>query len=99
MSKIKYDDSNKSTIINNLNNCINILNDININFDNLYIPYNFYYKNSLKNLKYDLKNNKDNLIKYKNSIINDMNKISKNELELQSKINKIDNIIISENDI
>lgn len=95
MTKIKYNNNNKNTIISNLNNCIDNLNVINNSFYNTYIPDDYYYKNTLANLMKDVRNIKDDVNNYKNDINRVMENINKNELELSSRINKINELNIS----
>lgn len=94
MTKIKYNGESKNSIINNLNVTIDSLTTINNKFTNTYVPYDFYYKNSLNNLSYNLKEVKKNLENYKNNLNSCTEKISKNELELLSIINNIEELII-----
>lgn len=94
MTKIKYNIESKNSIINNLNATIDLLTTINNKFTNTYIPYDFYYKNSFNNLSYNLKEIKKELDNYKNDLNNYIEKINKNELELLSTINNIEELII-----
>ena len=95
MTKIKYNSDKKNTIVNNLNNIIDNVDVIINNFNNVYIPYDYYYKTTLVNLKYELKNINNNLKEYKYDFTYCSDKICKNELEILSNINKIDDVIIN----
>ena len=94
MTKIKCNAENKSTIINNLNECVNTLTNINNAFYNTYIPYDFYYKNNLNNIKNDLISSKNKLNNYKNNLNKFIEEINEEELEILSKLNKIEDIMI-----
>lgn len=98
MTKIIYNDDNKKGVINSLNTCINNLGNINNILSNTYIPYGFYYTNTLRNLKNNLVNTKEDLVDYKNDINKYMENINKNELELSSRINKIEDVIVEKFD-
>ena len=94
-TKIEYNDSYKDSVINALNVCYNDLNSCNNILNNTYIPYDFYYKNTLNNTKYNLNENKESLFEYKDNINKYFSEINKKELELSSKINKLEEINIS----
>lgn len=94
MSKIKYNGDSKNSIINSLNVCLDTLSTINNSFYNTYIPYGFYYKNTLANLESSLIEDKEDLSNYKNNINKCMEDLNKNELEIMSKLNKIEEVII-----
>ncbi len=94
MAIIKCNYENKKKIINNLNNCISNLDDVNKVFKNTIIPYDFYYINSLNDIKKIIVTTKNDLNNYKNDINNCLENMNKNELELLSKINKIDDLVI-----
>lgn len=94
MVKVKYNKENKNSITNNLNNCQNILNEINNRLYNMPNPYDYYYRNTLNNIKNTLRINKNDLLDYKNSLNNCIENINKDELELSAKINNIEELII-----
>lgn len=95
MTKIKYNMENKNSIISNLNGCISKLSVINNNFYNTYFPRDFYYINSLFSMERELITIKENLSNYKDNINAIMEKINKNELEMASKLSKINELSIS----
>lgn len=95
MTKIKYNVKNKTNIISNLNGCISKLNVINNNFYNTYFPRDFYYINSLFSMERELITIKEDLNNYKDNINAIMEKINKNELEMASKLSKINELSIS----
>ena len=95
MTKIKYNMENKNSIISNLNDCISKLNVINNNFYNTYFPRDFYYINSLFSMERELITIKEDLSNYKDNINAIMEKINKNELEMASKLSKINELSIS----
>lgn len=92
--KIKCNIDNKNIIINHITNCIDKIDDINKILYNTNIPNDFKYKSKLKDLQTKLINDKEKLFDYKNDFNKFVNEINKNELELNSKINKIEEIII-----
>ena len=91
MTKIKYNMENKNSIISNLNDCISKLSVINNNFYNTYFPRDFYYINSLFSMERELITIKKDLNNYKDNI----NAIMENELEMASKLSKINELSIS----
>ena len=95
MTKIKYNMENKNNIISNLNDCISKLSVINNNFHNTYFPRDFYYINSLFSMERELITIKKDLNNYKDNINAIMEKINKNELEMASKLSKINELSIS----
>lgn len=95
MTKIKYNMENKNSIISNLNGCISKFNVINNNFYNTYFPRDFYYINSLFSMERELITIKKDLNNYKDNINAIMEKINKNELEMASKLSKINELSIS----
>jgi len=95
MTKIKYNMENKNSIISNLNGCISKLSVINNNFYNTYFPRDFYYINSLFSMERELITIKKDLNNYKDNINAIMEKINKNELEMASKLSKINELSIS----
>lgn len=95
MTKIKYNVENKNNIISNLNGCISKFNVINNNFYNTYFPRDFYYINSLFSMERELITIKEDLSNYKDNINAIMEKINKNELEMASKLSKINELSIS----
>ena len=95
MTKIKYNMENKNSIISNLNGCISKLSVINNNFYNTYFPRDFYYINSLFSMERELITIKEDLSNYKDNINAIMEKINKNELEMASKLSKINELSIS----
>lgn len=95
MTKIKYNMENKNSIISNLNGCISKFNVINNNFYNTYFPRDFYYINSLFSMERELITIKEDLSNYKDNINAIMEKINKNELEIASKLSKINELSIS----
>ena len=95
MTKIKYNMENKNSIISNLNGCISKLSGINNNFYNTYFPRDFYYINSLFSMERELITIKKDLNNYKDNINAIMEKINKNELEMASKLSKINELSIS----
>ena len=95
MTKIKYNVENKNSIISNLNGCISKLSVINNNFYNTYFPRDFYYINSLFSMERELITIKKDLNNYKDNINAIMEKINKNELEMASKLSKINELSIS----
>lgn len=95
MTKIKYNMENKNSIISNLNGCISKLSVINNNFYNTYFPRDFYYINSLFSMEMELITIKKDLNNYKDNINAIMEKINKNELEMASKLSKINELSIS----
>ena len=95
MTKIKYNMENKNSIISNLNGCISKLSVINNNFYNTYFPRDFYYINSLFSMERELITIKKDLNNYKDNINAIMEKINKNELEMASKLSKINGLSIS----
>lgn len=95
MTKIKYNMENKNSIISNLNGCISKLSVINNNFYNTYFPRDFYYINSLFSMERELITIKKDLNNYKDNINAIMEKINKNELEMVSKLSKINELSIS----
>lgn len=95
MTKIKYNMENKNSIISNLNGCISKLSVINNNFYNTYFPRDFYYINSLFSMERELITIKEDLNNYKDNINAIMEKINKNELEMASKLSKINELSIS----
>lgn len=95
MTKIKYNMENKNSIISNLNGCISKFNVINNNFYNTYFPRDFYYINSLFSMERELITIKEDLNNYKDNINAIMEKINKNELEMASKLSKINELSIS----
>lgn len=95
MTKIKYNMENKNSIISNLNGCISKFNVINNNFYNTYFPRDFYYINSLFSMERELITIKEDLSNYKDNINAIMEKINKNELEMASKLSKINELSIS----
>ena len=95
MTKIKYNMENKNSIISNLNGCISKLSVINNNFYNTYFPRDFYYINSLFSMERALITIKKDLNNYKDNINAIMEKINKNELEMASKLSKINELSIS----
>ena len=95
MTKIKYNMENKNSIISNLNDCISKLKCINNNFYNTYFPRDFYYINSLFSMERELITIKKDLNNYKDNINAIMEKINKNELEMASKLSKINELSIS----
>ena len=95
MTKIKYNMENKNSIISNLNGCIIKLSVINNNFYNTYFPRDFYYINSLFSMERELITIKKDLNNYKDNINAIMEKINKNELEMASKLSKINELSIS----
>lgn len=95
MTKIKYNMENKNNIISNLNDCISKLSVINNNFYNTYFPRDFYYMNSLFSMERELITIKKDLNNYKDNINAIMEKINKNELEMASKLSKINELSIS----
>ena len=95
MTKIKYNMENKNSIISNLNGCISKLSVINNNFYNTYFPRDFYYINSLFSMERELITIKKDLNNYKDNINSIMEKINKNELEMASKLSKINELSIS----
>jgi hypothetical protein len=86
---------NKNSIISNLNGCISKLSVINNNFYNTYFPRDFYYINSLFSMERELITIKKDLNNYKDNINAIMEKINKNELEMASKLSKINELSIS----
>ena len=94
MTKIKYNMENKNSIISNLNGCISKLS-VNNNFYNTYFPRDFYYINSLFSMERELITIKKDLNNYKDNINAIMEKINKNELEMASKLSKINELSIS----
>ena len=86
---------NKNNIISNLNGCISKFNVINNNFYNTYFPRDFYYINSLFSMERELITIKEDLSNYKDNINAIMEKINKNELEMASKLSKINELNIS----
>ena len=86
---------NKNNIISNLNGCISKFNVINNNFYNTYFPRDFYYINSLFSMERELITIKEDLSNYKDNINAIMEKINKNELEMASKLSKINELSIS----
>lgn len=95
MTKIKYNVENKNNIISNLNGCISKLSVINNNFYNTYFSRDFYYINSLFSMERELITIKKDLNNYKDNINAIMEKINKNELEMASKLSKINELSIS----
>ena len=95
MTKIKYNMENKNSIISNLNGCISKLSVINNNFYNTYFPRDFYYINLLFSMVRELITIKKDLNNYKDNINAIMEKINKNELEMASKLSKINELSIS----
>ena len=95
MTKIKYNMENKNSIISNLNGCISKLSVINNNFYNTYFPRDFYYINSFFSMERELITIKKDLNNYKDNINAIMEKINKNELEMASKLSKINELSIS----
>lgn len=95
MTKIKYNMENKNSIISNLDGCISKFNVINNNFYNTYFPRDFYYINSLFSMERELITIKEDLNNYKDNINAIMEKINKNELEMASKLSKINELSIS----
>ena len=79
MTKITFKDDEMQGIINNLNNCIN----------------DYKNRNNLFNLLEDIKNQKENIVEYKLGLNKYVNELNKNELELLSKISKLDEINVS----
>lgn len=94
MVKIKYNSEFKGSIINDLNNCIDYLNNINNSFYNTDVPNDFYYRNTFVSIKENVILVKENLFKYKESIINFMNDVEKDELDMLALLNNIDYIEI-----
>ena len=111
MTKIKYNMENKNSIISNLNGCISKLSVINNNFYNTYFPRDFYYINSLFSMERELITIKKESMAFEGISINNVNiqipdeliehfgrmmeKINKNELEMASKLSKINELSIS----
>lgn len=93
-SKLEFNIQNKNGVINQMNNCIDELCNINNIAYNTILPYDFYYKSAFIDLKNDINKTKDNLANYKTDFTMITNEINKNELELSSTINKIEEIII-----
>ncbi len=94
--KIIYDNTYNNTIMNNINNSIEILNKTNNNIDNIVLPYNFNYKNMIINTNNIIKNIKEDLIKYQDSINNMISKLEENESEILKKISNINMNITNE---
>ena len=88
--KINYNDENKKQVINKVNNCIEELNVIKNDINNTYIPYDFTYKNEIINLKNNVIKDIKDVDDYKNNLNKFINEINKNEIELLTIINKID---------
>lgn len=96
ISKIEFNSQNKVKVINQINNCIDEMKDINNIHYNTIIPNNFYYKGLFDNLKGNIEKNINNIVAYKEDFNMYTNNINKNEIELLSKINGIEEIIIDE---
>lgn len=94
--KIIYDNTYNNTIMNNINNSIEILNKTNNNIDNIVLPYNSNYKNMIINTNNNIKNIKEDLIKYQDSINNMISKLEENESEILKKISNINMNITNE---
>ena len=95
MTKIIYDNNNKNNIINNLNSCINDLNFVNDIIYNMDVPYNFKYRNYVNDIRVNLERTKESISKYKNDINRYMEELNKNELEVLSLINKIEDNVVN----
>lgn len=95
MTKIIYDNNNKNNIINNLNSCINDLNIVNGIIYNMDVPYNFKYRNYVNDIRVNLERTKESISKYKNDINRYMEELNKNELEVLSLINKIEDNVVN----
>ncbi len=94
MSTIYYDKEKRQDIIYTLNDIIENLNIVNNNLYNTFVPKDYYYYNSLNNLKNSLKYTKRDLDNYKKKLNIIIDKINKDELDILSKANKIEEIFI-----
>ena len=96
MTKITYNDQNKNEIISILNSCNSIINTANSKLKETYAPSNFPYQSTLNMIKNDVNKAQKDLQNYKNSLAKITKTIDNNELELLSRLNKIEDIIIKE---
>ena len=90
MTKIEYNNKYISSINEYMDICMDYLNEV----GNISYPSGFKYSGTLDNIKNGSVSNKKNISKYKDNINGCIDKINKNELELLSIINKIEDIQI-----
>lgn len=94
MSTIEYNGELKQNTINSIDNVIDTLSSVNNSFYNTYTPSDYYYYYTFNNIKNNIINIKNGLQKYKNKLNTCAERINKDEIELSSKINKIEDNII-----
>jgi len=94
MTKIEYNSEFSNSSINHLNNCIGYLKDVNNILCNINYPYGFGHSGTLNNLRGNLSSIKEDIVDYKDDISKCMEDINRNELDLLSKINGVEDIQI-----
>lgn len=95
MTKIEYNSEISGAVFNHLNICMDYLKNVNNILYNIHCPYGFRHSYDLNNLKGSVSNNKNAIYDYKDAINKCMDDIQKDELELLSKINKIEDIKVN----
>ena len=94
MTKIECNIDYRSSSINYLNNCIDYLDDVNNIFYNISYPSGFRYSGTLSNIKSSIRNRREDIRDYKDKLNYKVEEIERNEMELLSIINRIEDIQI-----
>ncbi|MGM9881856.1 MAG: hypothetical protein ACI31S_03320 [Bacilli bacterium] len=95
VNNINYNELNKKSIINSLNNSVETLDDIAKNLQYIDLPDSF-SKEELYNLLHSsIIKNKDDTINYKEEFLKCINNINKDENDLFFEISKIEEINVS----
>lgn len=94
MVKIKYDYEMKDSIMNKLGSIVDDLDSVNNKLYNANIPYDYGYRNSFMKVRDNLLGGRKRIDTYKNNLNREMESISKDELELSSRMNMIEEVIV-----
>ena len=94
MTKIECNVDCKDSSINCLNDCIDYLDDVNNIFYNISYSSGFRYSGTLSNIKSSIRNRREDIRDYKDDLNYKIEEIERNEMELLSIINRIEDIQI-----
>jgi len=96
MENLTYNKENKNLILQHINECIGVMNNIETQLANIYIPGDFYYYYTFYQEKTNISNNKKDLDTYKQNINNFLGTIESVIEDFEKNINSMENPVIPE---